>query len=86
METVGIRILKSHLSQYIRKAKAGETIIVTEHGQEVAELTPISKERLAVHQLASEQRLRWSGNKPTGCKRIAAKGTEVAETVLEERR
>ena len=48
METVGVRALKAQLSRYIGKAKAGETIIVTEHGQEVAELIPISKERRVV--------------------------------------
>lgn len=86
METVGVRVLKAQLSQYIGKAKAGETIIVTEHGQEVAELTPISKERQAVQRLAAEHRLKWSGKKPVGCTEVTVKGKTVAETILEDRR
>ena len=64
METVGVRALKAQLSRYIAKAKAGETIIVTEHGQEVAELIPISKERRVIQHLATEHRLKWNGKKP----------------------
>ena len=39
MET-GIRELKDHLSQYIRRIEAGERIAVTAHGRVVAELVP----------------------------------------------
>ena len=86
METVGVRVLKAQLSQYISKAKAGETIIVTEHGQEVATLVPISKERRTVQRLAAEHRLKWNGEKPVGCRGITAEGATVAETILDERR
>ena len=86
MERVGVRTLKSQLSRYIGKAKMGESTIVTEHGEEVAELIPISKERRAVQHLAKERRLKWSGNKPAGCSGITAAGVTVAETILEERR
>lgn len=86
MERVGVRALKAQLSQYISKAKAGETIIVTEHGQEVAELVPISKERRAVQRLAAEHRLKWNGAKPVGCTGITVEGATVADTILDERR
>jgi antitoxin (DNA-binding transcriptional repressor) of toxin-antitoxin stability system len=36
--SVGIRELKSHLSQYIELVKNGENIIITEHNKVVAEL------------------------------------------------
>ena len=86
METVGVRALKAQLSRYIGKAKAGETIIVTEHGQEVAELIPISKERRVVQHLATKHRLKWNGKKPAGCTEVTVEGKTIAETVLEERR
>ena len=86
METVGVRVLKAQLSRYIGKAKAGETIIVTEHGQEVAELIPISKERRAVQHLATEHRLKWNGKKPVGCTGGTVEGKTIAETILDERR
>ena len=38
MDTVGIRELKSHLSQYIDLVKKGENILITEHNKVVAEL------------------------------------------------
>ncbi len=38
MSTIGIRKLKDHLSEYVRRAGAGERIQVTSHGEVVAEL------------------------------------------------
>jgi antitoxin (DNA-binding transcriptional repressor) of toxin-antitoxin stability system len=39
MRTVGIRELKNSLSEYIRRVRAGETVLVTDRGEIVAELT-----------------------------------------------
>jgi antitoxin (DNA-binding transcriptional repressor) of toxin-antitoxin stability system len=39
MKTVGIRELKNRLSEYIRRARSGEGVLVTDRGQVVAELT-----------------------------------------------
>ena len=38
MHSVGIKVLKNRLSQYVRVAAAGETVLVTDRGQVVAEL------------------------------------------------
>jgi antitoxin (DNA-binding transcriptional repressor) of toxin-antitoxin stability system len=40
MKTVGVRELKNRLSEYIRRARAGEAVLVTDRGQIVAELGP----------------------------------------------
>lgn len=40
MTTVGVRVLKNRLSEYLRRVKAGERIVVTERGVPVAELRP----------------------------------------------
>jgi prevent-host-death family protein len=40
MKTVGVRELKNRLSEYIRRARSGESVLVTDRGQVVAELTP----------------------------------------------
>ena len=40
MRAVGIKVLKNRLSEYIRLARAGETILVTDRDQVVAELGP----------------------------------------------
>ena len=38
MHSVGIKALKNKLSEYLRAAAAGETVLVTDRGQVVAEL------------------------------------------------
>jgi len=40
MRAVGLRILKNQLSEYVRLAAAGETILVTDRERVVAELVP----------------------------------------------
>src|SRR5580658_10223541 len=39
MRSVGIRELKNSLSEYIRRIRAGETVLVTDRGEIVAELS-----------------------------------------------
>lgn len=38
MRSVGIKVLKNQLSEYVRVAAGGETVLVTDRGQVVAEL------------------------------------------------
>jgi antitoxin (DNA-binding transcriptional repressor) of toxin-antitoxin stability system len=38
MTTVGLKILKNKLSEYVRRAAAGETVLVTDRGKVVADL------------------------------------------------
>jgi prevent-host-death family protein len=40
MRTVGIRELKNSLSEYLRRVRSGESVLVTDRGEIVAELTP----------------------------------------------
>lgn len=40
MKTVGVRELKNRLSEYIRQARSGESVLVTDRGHVVAQLTP----------------------------------------------
>jgi antitoxin (DNA-binding transcriptional repressor) of toxin-antitoxin stability system len=42
MYAVGLRELKAKLSEYVRRARAGEVVLVTDRGQVVAELRPPS--------------------------------------------
>ena len=52
LKTVGIRKLKNSLSAYIREAKAGAVILVTDRGEIVAELRSPEKE---YHQINRER-------------------------------
>ena len=40
MRAVGIKVLKNKLSEYVRLAQGGETILVTDRDRVVAELVP----------------------------------------------
>ena len=85
---VGIRELKSKLSQCIREVRRGATIIVTEHGRRVARLVPEAdslEERLAT--LKDTGTILWSGRrldarKPT----VRARGARTVADVLVESR
>ena len=37
---VGIRDLTARLSEYLRQVKAGETVIITEHGRPIGRIVP----------------------------------------------
>jgi antitoxin (DNA-binding transcriptional repressor) of toxin-antitoxin stability system len=47
MKVVGIKQLRARLSEYVRLAKAGETVLVTEGDEVVAELRPVRRQTLA---------------------------------------
>ncbi|HRH87601.1 MAG TPA: type II toxin-antitoxin system prevent-host-death family antitoxin [Rubrivivax sp.] len=54
MQSAGIKTLKNRLSEYVRAAASGETILVTDRGQVVAELVP---PRVRADASPDEQRL-----------------------------
>ena len=59
MRTVGLKVLNSKLSEYIRLAASGETVLVTDRDRVVAEIVPPRVERspiLADALLAEEVR------------------------------
>lgn len=62
--SIGIRELKSKLSECIREVKRGGTVVVTEHGRRVARLVPEGDslhDRLAV--LTKAGAMQWSGRR-----------------------
>ena len=62
MRAVGLKVLKNKLSEYVRLAASGETVLVTDHDRVVAELGPPSPgrgERLADAALAEGVRRGW---------------------------
>ena len=40
MRAVGLRVLKNRLSEYVRLAASGETVLVTDRERVVAEIVP----------------------------------------------
>ncbi|HUQ86792.1 MAG TPA: type II toxin-antitoxin system prevent-host-death family antitoxin [Vicinamibacterales bacterium] len=45
---VGVREIRQNLSVYLDRVKDGETLTVTEHGRDVALLTPLPKKEMNV--------------------------------------
>lgn len=89
METVGIRELKAHLSEYLRRVRAGERLAVTDHGRVIATVASAGEPtRLDwVHKMVAEGRATWSGGKPTFPARgIPSRGKLASRMVLEDRR
>jgi prevent-host-death family protein len=85
MTSVGIRDLKARLSSYIERVKNGEQLIVTDSGEEVAIIMPISSERRSILSLVKEGKAAWSGSRPKVLGGITLKGKALSETVIEER-
>lgn len=62
MRAVGLKILKNKLSEYVRLAASGETVLVTDRDRVVAELVPPREGRsplLADAMLAEAVRQGW---------------------------
>ena len=85
---IGIRGLKSTLSECVREVKAGRTIVVTDHGQPVARIIPEGVSlRERVEALRRAGAIAWSGRplrpaKPAG----KVRGTKtVADLVVGNR-
>ena len=59
---IGVRELKNHLSQYLRRVKAGETVIITERGKPVGQIVPIQNDLSdRLKKLAETGLIEWSG-------------------------
>lgn len=57
--TVAVRELRQNLSRYLDRVKAGESLVVTERGREVARLIPFASDAYA------ELALRFGATTPT---------------------
>lgn len=61
--TVGIRDLKSRLSEYLRQVKEGETVIITEHGRPIGRIIPEPESPGdRIQRLVDSGELLWNGD------------------------
>lgn len=89
METIGIRKLKENLSQYIKRVKSGERIVVTDRKREIAVILPLGEveHEKQLYKLIQNGKASWVGRKPQGLReRIPSRGKSVSAAVLEDRR
>jgi antitoxin (DNA-binding transcriptional repressor) of toxin-antitoxin stability system len=55
MELVGIREMRQNLSRYARRAKGGESFLITDRGHAVAQLAPAPGRATAIDRLVAER-------------------------------
>lgn len=82
-----IRHLKAHLSEYLQRVEAGDTIIVKNHNREVARIVPATPDRF-LERLCGTPGISWRGGKPGGMKapKPISGRTQISDIVSEERR
>ena len=86
--TVGIRELKAQLSAYIRRVKAGGTVVITDRGTPVGRIVPLSPSIEArVQELTETGLVAWSGRKLAPLAPVARTQGQrsVADLLLEDR-
>jgi prevent-host-death family protein len=85
---VGTRELKNKLSEYLRRVKAGETVIVTEHGKSIGQIVPIKptvEERLRM--MVDAGQVEWNGEKLKPYQPVAVNKSnhQLSDLVVEDR-
>lgn len=93
MSTVGVKELKNRLTQYLRRTKKGEEVIVTERGRPIALIQPIKSAEHVVSPEARLAKLAAQGfitlptQKPLKKVRLVkVTGIPISKTILEDRR
>lgn len=85
---VSIRELKSRLSHYLRRAIAGDSVVITDRGVPIGRIVPIGQgldQRLAA--MCESGQAQWSGRKLAPRKPVAkVRGKKtVAQLLVEDR-
>jgi prevent-host-death family protein len=89
MIQAGVRSVKDHLSDYLRRVRQGERVVITDRGRPVAALVGLEGEETCevAWKLVRQGLGEWSGGKPQGLAdppHIA--GRRAEEVVIEDRR
>jgi len=93
MNTVGVKQLKDRLTEYLRHAKHGEEVVVTERGTPIALIQPIKNASKASSLEAKLARLAAQGavtlptQKPLKRVRLVrVSGKPISKAIVEDRR
>lgn len=89
MLQAGVRDLKDHLSEYLRRVREGERILITDRGRPIAALVGVDQDGAdeVASTLVRQGIGEWGGGKPRGLPdppRVP--GRRAEEVVLEDRR
>ncbi|MDM7952494.1 MAG: type II toxin-antitoxin system prevent-host-death family antitoxin [Cyanobium sp. CZS 25K] len=87
---VSVRDLKTHLSEWLARAQAGEVVEVTSHRKPIARLTGIKKPNSPANPLQAAIDagiISWNGQKPVlpPPVKLRGEGKLVSEIVMEDR-
>ncbi len=84
---VSMQEFKSHLSQYVGQAQAGQLIELTSHRKVVARIVGVPPaDSAGVARLLAAGVASWQGGKPTGAAfELQAVGKPISALVLEDR-
>lgn len=89
-KVVGARELKTRLGSYIQQVRNGTTFVVTERGQPVAELRPLTlkgtKGEVRLSELVATGKISRTSFSPLQpFKPVRIKGKSLSKTILEDR-
>jgi len=83
---IGVEQVSGRLEELLERARTGEYVFITAHGEPVAELAPVSPERWRIVKLALEGKIEWNGGKPEGLRGVVVRGEPISDTVIKDRR
>lgn len=89
MIRAGVRDVKDHLSEYLRRVRQGERVTITDRGRPIAELVGLeeSSGSEASWELVRQGLADWGGGKPSGLAEAPrVPGRRAEEIVIEDRR
>lgn len=93
MGTVGVKELKNRLTQYLRRTKQGEEVVVTERGRPIALIQPIKSPTYIISRearlasLAAQGLITLPTRKPLKRVRLVkVSGIPISKTIVEDRR
>ena len=88
---VSVRDLKTHLSEWLARAQAGEVVEVTSHRKPIAHITAVSQQDLAsmgpLQKALDAGIISWNGKKPllSPPVQLRGAGTLTSDMVIEDR-
>jgi prevent-host-death family protein len=88
---VSVRDLKTHLSEWLARAQAGEVVEVTSHRKPIARITAVKPEEPTstnpLQKAIDAGLISWNGQKPVFPSpiKLSGKGKLISEIVIEDR-
>ena len=85
MKVISVLEFRAQLSKYLRRVRAGESLVLTEEGQSIAVIKPVNvpPDFDWAHQLVIEGRAHWNGCKPPAVVNpVSLKGSMRASSVI----